>query len=130
MPIVLYFSRPIQDRAAVERALQVRSSKRVVGAWYWDTSCNLAAMCVYFRPRSYWPAHTDVSFTGHLDGVEVAPGVYGSHTLTQTFTIGDPVGVVANTQEHSMTSTATAGSSRAGRSAPGAPATKPPTGRT
>ena len=103
MPIVLYFSRPIQDRAAVERALQVRSSKRVVGAWYWDTSCNLAAMCVYFRPRSYWPAHTDVSFTGHLDGVEVAPGVYGSHTLTQTFTIGDPVGVVANTQEHSMT---------------------------
>jgi hypothetical protein len=28
MPIILYFSRPISNRAAVERALQVRASKR------------------------------------------------------------------------------------------------------
>jgi lipoprotein-anchoring transpeptidase ErfK/SrfK len=103
MPIVLYFSQPIVERAAVERALQVRSSKPVLGAWYWDSRCNLAAVCLYFRPRRYWPAHTEVSFTGHLNGVEVAPGVYGSHTLTQTFTIGDPLRVVANTADHYMT---------------------------
>jgi lipoprotein-anchoring transpeptidase ErfK/SrfK len=102
MPIVLYFSRPVANRAAVERALQVGSSKPVVGAWYWDSRCRLAPVCMYFRPRSYWPAHTRVSFTGHLDGVEVAPGVYGSHTLTQTFTIGDPLSVVVNTAGHYM----------------------------
>jgi len=102
MPIILYFSWPIANRAAVERALQVRTSKPVVGAWYWDTQCNLAAVCLYFRPRRYWPPHTRVSFTGHLNGVEGAPGVYGDHTLTQTFTIGSSLIVVASTARHYM----------------------------
>ena len=103
MPIILYFSRPIADRAAVERALQITTSKRVVGAWYWDSPCNgLAPVCLYFRPRHYWPTHTQVSFTGHLDGVEVAPGVYGDHTLTQSFTIGSSLTVVASTATHYM----------------------------
>jgi lipoprotein-anchoring transpeptidase ErfK/SrfK len=102
MPIILYFSRPIVHRAAVERALQVRTSRPVVGAWYWDSQCNLAPVCLYFRPRHYWPPHTRVSFTGHLDGIEGAPGVYGDHTLTQTFTIGSSVRVVASTARHYM----------------------------
>jgi lipoprotein-anchoring transpeptidase ErfK/SrfK len=102
MPIILYFDRPIADRAAVERALQVRTSESVVGAWYWDGSCRLARECLYFRPRRYWPAHTQVSFTGHLNGVEGAPGVWGHHTLTQTFRIGSPLIVVASTADHSM----------------------------
>jgi lipoprotein-anchoring transpeptidase ErfK/SrfK len=102
MPIILYFSRAISNRAAVERALQIRTSKRVVGAWYWDSRCGLAPVCLYFRPRSYWRPHTRVSFTGHLDGLEVAPGVYGNHTLTQTFAIGPSLTVVASTARHFM----------------------------
>jgi hypothetical protein len=43
-----------------------------------------------------------VSFTGHLNGVEAAPGVYGHHTLTQTFTIGRSLIVVASTAHHYM----------------------------
>jgi lipoprotein-anchoring transpeptidase ErfK/SrfK len=102
MPIILYFSRPIANRAAVERALEVKASKPVVGGWHWDSRCNLAAVCLYFRPRHYWPAHTRVSFTAHLNGVEAAPGVYGHHTLTQRFVIGSPLTVVANTADHHM----------------------------
>jgi lipoprotein-anchoring transpeptidase ErfK/SrfK len=102
MPIILYFSRPISNRAAVERALQIRTSKRVLGAWFWDGRCNMAAVCLYFRPRRYWPPHTRVSFTGHLNGVQVAPGVYGHHTLTQTFTIGSSLIVIASTARHYM----------------------------
>ncbi len=102
MPIILYFDRPIVNRAAVERALQVQSSKPVVGSWYWDDKCTTAVECLYFRPRHYSPPHTQVSFTGHLNGVEVAPGVYGHHTLTQTFTIGTPLTVVASTATHFM----------------------------
>ena len=41
-----------------------------------------------------------MSFTGHFDGVESAPGVYGYHTLTQTFNIGDSVIAVASTKAH------------------------------
>ncbi len=102
MPIILYFSRPVTNRAAVERALEVKTSKRVVGAWHWDGRCGLAAVCLYFRPRHYWPAHTRVSFTGHLNGVEAAPGVYGQHTLTQQFEIGSPLTVMVNTADHYM----------------------------
>ena len=95
MPIILTFSQPITDKAAVERALQVQTSRRVIGAWYWDGNERLA-----FRPRDYWPAGTTVSFTGHLDGVRAAPGLYGDHTLTQTFRIGLALVAVANTRTH------------------------------
>lgn len=63
----------------------------------------MAPVCLYFRPKHYWQPHTRVSFTGHLNGVEAAPGVYGHHTLTQSFTIGRSVTVVASTSRHSMT---------------------------
>jgi lipoprotein-anchoring transpeptidase ErfK/SrfK len=95
MPIILSFSAPVQDKAAVERSIELRTSKQVIGSWYWDGNQTLD-----FRPRDYWPPHTTVSFTGHFDGVESAPGVYGYHTLTQTFSIGDSVVAVASTQAH------------------------------
>jgi lipoprotein-anchoring transpeptidase ErfK/SrfK len=102
MPIILYFSHPITNRAAVERALEIRTSRRVVGSWYWDVPCNMAPVCLYFRPRHYWPAHTRVSFTAHLNGVEGAPGVYGDHTLTQQFTIGSSLLTSVSTSGHYM----------------------------
>ncbi len=93
MPIMLTFDHPITNKAAVERALTVTTSKPVVGAWYWDGN-----EAVDFRPRDYWPAGTTVTFSSHLDGVEGAPGVYGVHDLTQTFGIGQSVIAVADTK--------------------------------
>jgi lipoprotein-anchoring transpeptidase ErfK/SrfK len=95
MPIILTFSQPITHRRAVERSLELRTSKPVVGAWYWDGDQTLE-----FRPRGYWRPHTVVHFTGHLDGVEGAPGVYDVHTLTQTFVIGRSLIAVASTAMH------------------------------
>ncbi len=97
VPIILTFSRPITNRQAVERSLEITTSKPVVGAWYWDNS-----QTVFFRPRDYWPANTTVTFTAHLDGVEGAPGIYGAHTLTQQFNIGPSVIVVASTVTHRL----------------------------
>ena len=95
MPIILTFSHPIEDKAAVERSIELTTSKRVVGAWYWDGDSTLD-----FRPRDFWPANTTVSFTGRFNGVEGAPGLYGHHTLTQTFDIGQSVVAVASTRTH------------------------------
>ena len=95
MPIMLIFSQPITNRAAVERSLQLTTSKPVIGSWYWDDSEHLD-----FRPRDYWPANTTVSFDGHLNGVEGAPGVYGTADLTQTFDIGNSIIAVASTTTH------------------------------
>jgi lipoprotein-anchoring transpeptidase ErfK/SrfK len=97
MPIILRFSDPIENKTAVERSLELRTSKPVVGAWYWNGDSTL-----YFRPRTYWPADTEVSFTGHLDGVQGGPGMYGVHTLTQDFNIGRSLIAVASTRTHEM----------------------------
>ena len=102
MPIIMYFTRRIADRAAVERALEIRTSKPVVGSWYWDGRCRTAPLCLYFRPRHYWSPGTQVSLIAHLNGVKVAPGVYGHHTLRQQFMIGSRLTVVASTVRHSM----------------------------
>jgi lipoprotein-anchoring transpeptidase ErfK/SrfK len=97
MPIILQFSTPITNKAAVERSLEVRTSRPVIGAWYWDGDRT-----VYFRPRTYWKEDTQVDFVGHLNGVEGAPGIYGVHTLTQSWTIGRSLIAVANTQTHDV----------------------------
>ena len=95
MPIMLTFSQPITNRAAVERSLELTTSRPVIGAWYWDGDQQ-----VDFRPRDYWPANTTVSFDGHLNGVEGASGVYATANLTQTFNIGDSIIAVASTTTH------------------------------
>ncbi len=95
MPIMLTFSEPITNQAAVERSLQLTTSKPVVGAWYWDGNEHLD-----FRPENYWPADTEVSFTGHLAGVEGASGMYGAANLTQSFTIGSSVIAVTSATAH------------------------------
>ena len=95
MPIILTFDVPITNKAAVERSLEIRTSRPVVGAWYWDGDRTL-----YFRPRGYWKPGTRIDFVGHLDGVEGAAGVYGVHTLTQSWSIGRSLIALANTQTH------------------------------
>ena len=95
MPIMISFSSPVTRKAAVEKAIQIKTSKPVVGAWVWNDDEDLA-----FRPQTYWPAHTKVSFTGHFNGLAIAPGVYGTSNLSQSFRIGNSLIGVTSTVTH------------------------------
>jgi len=97
IPITIMFSRPVTNRAAVEQAIQLRTSRPVVGAWYWQDDKT-----VIFRPRQYWPQYTTVSVDGNFDGVEAAPGVYGNSGVHMTFSIGPSLIVVASARNHYM----------------------------
>jgi len=55
MPIISTSNSTITNRKAVEKALQIKSSKPVTGSWYWMTSAARPT-CLYFRPHHYWPA--------------------------------------------------------------------------
>ena len=96
MPIMLTFSQPITNKAAVERSLELTTSKPVIGAWYWDGDQQpvlpAAGLLAGLHRRSASPAH--------LNGVEGAKGVYGTHNLTQTFEIGRSLIAVASTTTH------------------------------
>jgi len=97
IPITIMFSRPVTDKAAVERAIELRSSKPVVGAWHWQDSKT-----VIFRPRQYWPQNTTVTVDANFDGVEAAPGVYGARNVSLNVSIGPSLIVVASTRTHYM----------------------------
>ncbi len=97
IPITIMFSHPISNKAAVERAIELRTSKPVVGAWYWQDDKT-----VIFRPRQYWPQYTTVTVDGNFDGVQAAPGVYGNRDVNLNFSIGPSLIVVASTHAHYM----------------------------
>jgi lipoprotein-anchoring transpeptidase ErfK/SrfK len=97
IPITIMFSHPITNRAAVERAIQLRTSQPVVGAWNWQDDKT-----VIFRPRQYWPQYTTVTVDGNFDGIQAAPGVYGIRNVNLNFSIGPSLIVVASASRHYM----------------------------
>ncbi|MBA9006796.1 L,D-transpeptidase [Thermomonospora cellulosilytica] len=97
MPIILTFDRPVYNKAEVERALHVRASRPVEGAWRW-----IDRRQVVYRTRKYWPAHTDVTLHARLAGVRAARDVYGTRDLTLRFRVGDAQMSVASARTHQM----------------------------
>ncbi|WP_179842939.1 L,D-transpeptidase [Actinomadura luteofluorescens] len=97
IPIIVHFARAVKDRAAVERALEVTADKTVEGGWSWFGSQEAV-----FRTRSYWPAHTKVSFRAHLSGVRTGQGVYGGKDYGVDFKVGDSHVSTAGEDSHKM----------------------------
>ncbi|MBO4274383.1 L,D-transpeptidase family protein, partial [Microbispora triticiradicis] len=95
MPIVVTFTRPVEDRAAVERALEVRGPAE--GAWRWPGPAQ-----VVYRPRRMWPANTRVRFTAHLAGVRAGPATYGAADRNVAFTVGRAMVSTVDTRAHQM----------------------------
>jgi lipoprotein-anchoring transpeptidase ErfK/SrfK len=95
MPIMITFSSPVTRRAAVEKAIEIKASRPVVGSWMWDGNQALD-----FRTQVYWPQHTNVSFVAHFNGLEFAPGVFGTANLSQGFHIGNSLIGVTSTRTH------------------------------
>ncbi|MFC8696339.1 L,D-transpeptidase [Streptomyces parvus] len=83
MIVSFAFSRPVADRAAVEKAIRVTSDPVVEVAGHWFGKDRLD-----FRPKTYWKPGTEVTVDIGLRDVEGAPGVYGSQDKTVVFTVG------------------------------------------
>jgi lipoprotein-anchoring transpeptidase ErfK/SrfK len=98
LPIILNFSQPVQDKAAVEKALEVTAQRPVPGAWHWMTDEQIV-----YRVDGYWPPHQTVMLHAHLAGVRVAPGVFGSKNLSYRFKIGVARVSYVNLKTHHMT---------------------------
>jgi lipoprotein-anchoring transpeptidase ErfK/SrfK len=97
LPIGVWFNEPVADRAAVERRLQVVSSKPVDGAWHWFNDSE-----VHYRPRAYWPSGAKVTLRARLAGTAAGDGVWGVADRTISFRIGDRHVSVVNAKTHRM----------------------------
>ena len=90
-PVVLTFSNPVVNRAAVESALQVNSVPAQVGHWSW-----LSDSRVDFRPQAYWQPGTKVTVKMALNGVDAGAGRFGAVDRTLNFTVGRDQETVVN----------------------------------
>jgi lipoprotein-anchoring transpeptidase ErfK/SrfK len=98
MPITISFNRPVGNRKAVEKSLQVSSRYANLGAWYWANDST-----VIFRTKKYWKANQKVTFTAHLAGVKSAKDTYGVADVVRRFQIGDAHLITVNTKTHRLT---------------------------
>lgn len=98
MPVSVRFTRPIENRAAVEKAIVVTADPQVpvVGHWFDNQRVD-------FRPEQYWAAGTKVTMGMHLKDVEGAPGYYGTQNKDVHFTIGRSQVSVADLDAHTIT---------------------------
>jgi lipoprotein-anchoring transpeptidase ErfK/SrfK len=97
MPVSLTFSSAVTNRAAVQKALTVTTSKPTTGTWAW-----LDDQTVHWRPETYYAPGTRVTVAANLYGVAFAPGVYGRSDVSAHFTIGRSQIVKADTRTHRM----------------------------
>lgn len=102
-PIVFRFDHYVSTeaaRSAVLRHLDVTESEPVAGGWHWFSNNEL-----HFRPKSYWPAHNQVTVSWDLRGWNAGEGMWGSGAGRVRFVVGDARVSFANLATHAMTVT-------------------------
>lgn len=98
MPVIVRFSERVKNRAAVEQALTVTSSKQIEGSWSWTSDEE-----IHFRPKEYWPAYTDVTVNVDLKGVDAGRGVWGVKNRIIDFKTGSSMVSVIDVDKYTLT---------------------------
>ncbi len=98
MPVIVRFSEEVTDRAAVEQALTVTSSKPIVGSWSWTSDEE-----IHFRPEEFWPHDTDVTVDVALRGVDAGRGVWGMENRVVRFSTGSSMISLIDVDSHTLT---------------------------
>ncbi|WP_030235934.1 L,D-transpeptidase [Streptomyces sp. NRRL S-350] len=98
MPVSLRFSRPIADRAAVEKSVRVTADPPVPVAAHWFGDQRLD-----FRPQQYWAAGTKVAVVLRLKDVQGAPGEFGTQSRDLHFTVGRAQVSTVDLDAHTLT---------------------------
>jgi lipoprotein-anchoring transpeptidase ErfK/SrfK len=98
MPIIIYFTAPVTDEAAVEKSLSLDESMPVLGAWHWYGNEE-----IHYRPQVYWPTGEKVTLHADLAGVNAGGGVWGVENHTVDFQVGDSHITTVNALTHTMT---------------------------
>ncbi|WP_110039155.1 L,D-transpeptidase [Nocardia neocaledoniensis] len=99
-PIILKFTGPVANKAAVEKALTVTTDPPTEGSWAWLPDDGGSR--VHWRPKNYWTPGTTVHVSAPLYGLDLGGGAYGDSDLTSDFSIGRSQIVVANAPSHRM----------------------------
>jgi lipoprotein-anchoring transpeptidase ErfK/SrfK len=89
------FDEAIPDKDVAEKAVTVKTTPAVTGAWYWTD-----AQTMMWRPKDYYASGTKVTVSAKTYGVDFGGGLYGQDDKTTSFTIGQKRVSVADAKTH------------------------------
>lgn len=98
MPVIVKFDLPVHNRAVFERKMRVESTPAVEGSWSWISDYE-----VHYRPKTYWPAGTQVKVVLGVNSLPAGDGVYGQKDQNVSFKIGRSVVSTVNIKTHKLT---------------------------
>ncbi|MGV0716931.1 Ig-like domain-containing protein [Mycolicibacterium sp. XJ662] len=85
-PVAIRFDENIPNRLAAQRAIEIKTTPHVDGAFYWLNNRE-----VRWRPAHYWKPGTTVDVSVNTYGVDLGDGLFGQENVSTHFTIGDEV---------------------------------------
>ena len=97
MPLTVNFDEAVKDRAAVEKAMIVRTPTPIEGAWFWTSPTQ-----ALFRPKDYWPGNIPIELDVDLRGVKAGPGLWGQDNTRTVYQTTDSVVMKADAQDLMM----------------------------
>lgn len=83
-PIVFQFTKPVVNKAEVEKRLHISSDPQQEGAWYWTDDRN-----AHFRPQQYWQPGTTIKVSANVFGLDLGNGTYGAEDNSGTYRVHD-----------------------------------------
>ncbi|MFC4858136.1 L,D-transpeptidase [Actinophytocola glycyrrhizae] len=99
-PLAFYFDVNIENKAAVEQAIQISATPHTEGAFYWFDDSE-----VHWRPKEYWAAGTKITINAAIYGKDFGNGVFGNDSRLANITVGDAIVATADGATHQMTVT-------------------------
>jgi lipoprotein-anchoring transpeptidase ErfK/SrfK len=94
-PVILAFGKAVTDKAAVEKAIVIKTTPAVEGKFNW-----LDGKTVHWRPAQYWAKGTTVEVSANLLGVKLGNGLYGAGNASTHFTVGRSLVAICDTSTH------------------------------
>lgn len=83
-PMVFQFTKPVTNKAEVEKHLSVTTTPEQPGAWYWTDDQN-----VHYRAKDYWQPGTKIHIEANVYGVDLGDGIYGAEDNSVDYTVHD-----------------------------------------
>lgn len=99
-PLAFYFDVDIENKAAVEQAIQISTTPYTEGAFYWYDDSE-----VHWRPKEYWAAGTKITVNAAIYGKDFGKGVFGNESRLANITVGDAIVATADGATYQMTVT-------------------------
>lgn len=83
-PMVFQFTKPVVNKAEVQKHLKVVTTPPQEGAWYWTDDSN-----AHYRAAQYWQPGTKIHIEADVFGLDLGDGVFGAENNSADYTVHD-----------------------------------------